>query len=140
MKNLIKKGDLVLAALFLISAVMLAFSSRIRNGIAAEISSGDEADTGVRLMAQIEIDGEEYMTVPLDEDQVITISNEYGTNVITIEDGAVCVTEADCGNQVCVYTGAIRDVGRMIVCLPHLLSIEIISTDETEAQYDAIAY
>ena len=140
MKNLMKKGDLVLAALFLISAVLIAFSSQIRNGIAAEISSADEADTDVRLMARIEINGEEYMTVPLDEDQVITISNEYGTNVITIEDGAVCVTEADCGNQVCVDTGAIYDVGRMIVCLPHLLSIEIISSGETEAQYDAIAY
>lgn len=139
MKNVIKKGDLVLAVIFIACALLIAFSVQIKSAVAAGTASGD-GETTVRLMVQIEIDGGEYMTVPLDEDQVITISNEYGTNVITIEDGAVCVTEADCGNQVCVYTGAIRDAGRMIVCLPHLLSVEIVTADGSETEYDAIAY
>ena len=139
MKNVIKKGDLVLAAIFIACALLIVFSVQLKSAAAAGTSAGD-GETTVRLMVKIEIDGEEYMTVPLDEDQVITISNAHGTNVITIEDGAVSVTEADCGNQVCVNTGAIRDAGLMIVCLPHRLSVEIVTADGSETEYDAIAY
>ena len=136
MKHLIKKGDLILAAIFLASAVLIGCSSALRS--AAGSAAADSGET--ELAVKIEVDGEEYMTVSLDEDQVITVTTDYGTNVITIGSGAVCVSEADCGNQVCVNTGAVSTVGRMIVCLPHRLSVEIVTIDGTEPEYDAISY
>ena len=58
---------------------------------------------------------------------------EYGYNLIVIQDGAVFVHEADCGNQDCVQQGAMsldnytqRFLGNLILCLPHKLEIQLL--------------
>ena len=52
--------------------------------------------------------------------------------LIVIQDGAVFVREADCGNQDCVQQGAMsldnytqRFLGNLILCLPHKLEIQL---------------
>ncbi len=63
---------------------------------------------------------------PLSENiQTDILSN--GINRLVIENGEAYVSSADCKTQVCVKSGAIKNVGETIVCLPHNLIIEIIS-------------
>lgn len=52
-----------------------------------------------------------------------------GENVVTVEQGRICVSEADCPDQVCVRTGWLGDGVTPIVCLPNHLSIRIQSDD-----------
>ena len=46
-----------------------------------------------------------------------------GWNDITIKDGRICVSCADCPDQTCVNTGFLRSEGVPVVCLPHRLVI-----------------
>lgn len=68
---------------------------------------------------------------PLSEDGVYRIELEDGAvNVVEIKDGGVCVSEANCENQVCVQTGVIRSSAYPIVCLPHKLVVQIEGGDQ----------
>lgn len=79
-------------------------------------------------MVLVTVDGEEYRRVPLtaDTDETFTVETPWGYNTVTIRDGAVDVVEADCPNQICVETKAAKEIGDMIVCLPHKLVVEIL--------------
>ena len=57
--------------------------------------------------------------------QTLKIENELGYNILVIEDGSVCIYEADCRNQICVHQGYIHEKGETICCLPHELIISI---------------
>ena len=59
-------------------------------------------------------------------------ANGYHLHV-TVTDGSVRVTEADCPTQDCVHTGAITRSGQSIVCLPgrFILRLEGGSSDNT---------
>ena len=46
-----------------------------------------------------------------------------GWNEITIRDGSVCISDADCPDKTCVKTGVLRSETIPIVCLPHKLII-----------------
>lgn len=48
--------------------------------------------------------------------------NDY--NIITIEPGRICVSEASCPDHVCVKTGWLTDGAIPIVCLPNELVIQ----------------
>ena len=89
-------------------------------------------DLGSRAAVQIKVDGQEIGTYPLQENREIPVHTEYGYNLIVIQDGAVFVREADCGNQDCVQQGAMsldnytqRFLGNLILCLPHKLEIQL---------------
>ncbi len=84
--------------------------------------------------AQIRSDGELLYTISLAEDQQFTIRTEYGSNTVTVRDGKIAVTEADCPDGFCVRRG-FCDGGASIICLPHRLEIRF--TDD--AQIDAAA-
>ena len=48
-----------------------------------------------------------------------------GENVISVEEGRIRISEANCPDHVCVETGWISDGVFPIVCLPHQLVIQI---------------
>ncbi len=87
--------------------------------------------------AEIYVDGKLYTTLPLDEDCQITISTRYGYNTVTVADGYISVTESDCPDKVCVYSGAINSGVVPIICLPHRLEIRAVSSGDTDI--DAVA-
>ena len=70
---------------------------------------------------RITIDGEEYGTYSLAEDQVISIGN---TNVCEIKDGSVRMTWANCPDHLCIHQRAVDENGGIIVCLPNRIVIE----------------
>lgn len=53
-------------------------------------------------------------------------------NLIEVKSGRIRIKEANCGDQICVRRGWIKQSGETIVCLPHKLLIEIKSSDGGE--------
>ena len=78
---------------------------------------------------RITVNGEEYGTYSLAEDQVISIGE---TNICEIKDGKVSMTYADCPDHLCIKQGAIDASGGMIVCLPNKVTIEGIRSENSD--------
>jgi hypothetical protein len=89
-------------------------------------------------IANIYLDGECIYSVDLSDPQVgeYTVSTDQGDNLITIEPGRICISEADCPDQVCVETGWISTSAKPIVCLPHRLVVRV---EETAGADDSLA-
>ena len=129
----IKKGDIFLLAIFVAAALLIVFSPLLQN-------RGFSGKDSQPLVLKIRISGELYGTYDLNQNQTIRIQNPYGSNTLSIQNGAVSMTDSDCRNQICVQTGPIEASGQMIVCLPHQLIAEIIAfPDSTAPSYDAIS-
>ena len=117
MKNgFIKKADIVLFAVLLV----LGIGSTLLLG--RGFGAGKTADAQV----EISINGNVYKTADLNENQTIEIDNEYGRNVIVIENGRARVKDSDCGGHDCIEMGEISKGGQTIMCLPHRLIITIV--------------
>ena len=84
--------------------------------------------------AEIWVDGSLYKTVSLDQDQEFTVSSEYGSNTVTVRDGKIAVTAADCPDHYCMKRG-FCDGGSQIVCLPNRVIIKFLG----EQQIDGVA-
>ncbi len=69
----------------------------------------------------ITVDGADYGTYSLSEDQIIEIND---TNVCEIKDGKAYMTEASCPDHLCIHQSAVTDKGGTIVCLPNKVIIE----------------
>lgn len=117
-----KKADLLLVVIVLIAAAGIYFFT----------SAGAEKGGGV----EVTVDGESKAFLPLDENDSIRIDMENGYNVVTVQDGEVMVTEADCRDQICVEHKKIRKTGETIVCLPHKLVVTI--TGDGPGGFDAV--
>ena len=74
---------------------------------------------------QIRSEGKLLYTLPLAVDRQIRVETSRGTNVVTIREGRVAVTEATCPDGHCMARGYCAG-GTQIVCLPNLLVIEFI--------------
>lgn len=122
MFKIIKKADIVLFIILVIIGLGLSWLS----------ISGSSQGQRVRITA----DGKEYGTYNLSEDQSIDVVQNGHTNKITIKNGQVQMSYADCHNQVCVDTGKISKTSQSIVCLPNKVVVEIIGG---EGEYDAIS-
>lgn len=80
-------------------------------------------------IARITWDGvllEEFDLNQVDEPYTYTFKYGSETNTVTLEQGRVCISEANCPDQICVHQGWISDSTVPIVCLPHKLIIEIV--------------
>ena len=75
--------------------------------------------------AEIWSNGKLLYTLDLQTDQVKTVESANGTNVITVKDGKIAVTEADCPDGYCMDRGYCSS-GAQIVCLPNRLVIKFI--------------
>ena len=119
---------ILIAAVALLSAAALAWQHFSAN-----------AD---KLIANVYLDGECVRSIDLNkltEPETCTVSGPVGENVITAEPGRICVSHADCPDQVCVNMGWRSDGKMPIVCLPNRLVIEIEdSAQDTENPIDGV--
>lgn len=77
------------------------------------------------LTATVTVGGETVRTLDLSEDCELDITLEDGEfNHISVRDGRVAVTDANCPDRVCVRRGYISG-GVPIICLPHRLTVEV---------------
>lgn len=117
-----KKYIIALAALLLIAAAGIAAWFIMKNIELEEPT------------AEIIQDGRLLRTVPLSEDTEFIIECADGYNTVTVKDGAIMISAADCPDKVCVKTGAISGGTVPIVCLPHRLEIRVVNGDGVDAR------
>lgn len=67
------------------------------------------------------------------ENQQIEISYNGKVNTVLIENGKICITNADCPDNTCVHMGWLTAEGLPIVCLPNRLVIQYIQSGEADA-------
>lgn len=109
------KTRLILLALLAAAAVSAAFLLFRDGGVSAPV-------------ARITRDGvllEEIDLNQVAEPRTFVLEDGSGRNTVSVERGRICISEADCPDQVCVNQGWISDGTVPIVCLPHKLIIEI---------------
>lgn len=108
-----KIGDLLAVATVLVLALASFLAFLPRGGEAA-------------ACARIYQNGKLLMTVPLDQPREFPVEGDY-RNTVTVRDGEIAITDSDCPGQDCVHSGAIRNPGRSLVCLPNALEIRVVS-------------
>lgn len=80
---------------------------------------------------QVISEGELLYTLPLNVDTQIQVVSQYGTNVVTVRDGKVAVTQADCPDGYCMDRGWCSR-GVQIVCLPNRLVLEFAGAQKVD--------
>lgn len=108
---MVKKRDLIMAAVFILIGVMLTIGMRFF------------MKPGARVV--VYIDGESAEAYSLKEDGVYQIQTEAGSNSFRIEHGSVWMESADCPDKLCIHMGKVGKNGETIVCLPHKLVLQI---------------
>lgn len=67
------------------------------------------------------------------ENQEIEISYDGKINTVLIENGKICIINADCPDKTCVHMGWLKSEVLPIVCLPNRLVIQYTKSDEADA-------
>ncbi len=66
------------------------------------------------------------------ENQEIEISYHGKINTVLIENGRICITNADCPDNTCVHMGWLESEAMPIVCLPNRLVIQYAQSGEAD--------
>lgn len=86
------------------------------------------------VIVEIVQDGTVIYTFDLSkiENQTLKIDSPDSTssNTISIFDGQICITEAECPDLICVKSGILRSDRMPIVCLPNRIVIHFRSDEE----------
>lgn len=123
---MIKKADIILAALLIIIGMLSSYL------LVFDQTYGSEAS--------ITVNGNLFGTYPLSEDRQITVKQNSHINKITIKDGSVSMSFSDCSGQDCVNHKSISKIGEAIVCLPNKVVVDIKGDSrENRERYDSIA-
>lgn len=61
------------------------------------------------------------------------VEDDGGSNTILVEPGRICISEADCPDQICVHQSWLKDSAAPIVCLPHRLVIQATGTPHLDS-------
>ena len=84
------------------------------------------------LSAEIVSDGQVLYRVDLHLDNTFPITTSAGgSNTVTVKDGKIAVTEANCPDHYCMERGFCNS-GSPIVCLPNRLVIEFSGEQEID--------
>ena len=69
----------------------------------------------------------------------ITLSGDFGDNVILVSNGRIEMKSADCPDKLCVKHGELKSSSSPIVCLPNKVVIKFEnSTDSADAKTGAV--
>lgn len=123
LSGIIRKADIVLFILLILLGGALAFPAMF-------MSEGGDT-------VKVTVNGREYGTYKLSDDQEITVEKNGHVNKFVIKDGKVDMVEASCKNQICVHEAKISKSGQSIVCLPNRVSIVI--EGKGEGEYDTVS-
>ena len=55
-----------------------------------------------------------------------------GENTILVQPGRICVSAADCPDQVCIRQGWLSDQATPVVCLPHRLILRVRGSSDVD--------
>ena len=115
----VKKDIILIAALFLIGAVIAA----------VVLLSG-----GKGAIVQVSVDGAVVSEYPLLSDLETDIhGTQGGVNHLVIKDGMAWMENADCPDGLCIKMGRIHQNGQSIICLPHKIVVQIVAESKTDS-------
>lgn len=92
---------------------------------------------------EVYVDGELIKSIVFDSTtntEPFTIQTSHGINIIKIENGEVKMTKSDCRDQICINDGPISEPGKMLVCLPHKVVVEVKGKGKGEEKVDELSY
>lgn len=115
-----KKSDFIIIIIVIILAIGIYYGNILMNS--------DYDEKYIEIYVDDELIYSSLFNDELEEE--IIIDNEYGYNLIIINNGMVDMIESDCPDQVCVNAKKISNPGESIVCLPNKLIIQIIGQEE----------
>lgn len=111
--KLLKKGDIIIAITVLLAAALFAIP---------KLTSSD------KLTAEIYVDGSLERTVELSDGETYSFSPASKPNVtITVGDGAIWFSHADCKDKLCVKSGKLTSGGQTAACLPERVVVSVVS-------------
>lgn len=116
-----RKNDIVLAVVIILLATA---------GLLLFNLTKDQGDYVI-----VKVDGVEKYRYSLNEDVdtvIYTGKNNEGTNRLIIKDGEAYVSQANCPDKICAEHKPISNANESIICLPHRVSVEIISASSSE--------
>ena len=116
-----KKRELLITAILLLSAILLWFGIRF-------------ASPRQAASIRITVGGDEFGVFSLAKDRTILIGD---TNVCEIQDGKAHMLSASCPDQICVHQRAISKNGESIICLPNKVVVSIEGAEDS--QIDVVA-
>lgn len=100
-----------------------------------------EPESSAEKYAEIISGGKVIETVDLSKDaaprDITVTAPDGGMNTVHTEDGSVSVTDADCPDKLCVKQGRIINDIYPIICLPHKLTVRIVTVSDS-SEIDAI--
>ena len=91
-----------------------------------------KGNTVIGSYITVTVDGKEYGTYSLSEEQTITIGEGEHINTITIKDGKAYMASASCPDQLCVNQMAINYDKQSIICLPNKVAVTVTSGNEND--------
>ena len=92
-----------------------------------------QAEAVLRIYQNGELRGEYDLSQP----KTLPVKEEdYGYNLVMIEDGTVRITDADCPDQLCMKQRSISKNGESIICLPHKLVVSLTGYSAPDGQDD----
>ena len=110
--------------ILLFSVLLIVFG-----GLSIPMLLPGEASTHAEIIS----DGQVMHTVDLRMDRQIHITTyNGGSNVVTVKDGKIAVTEANCPDHYCMQRGYCNS-GTQIVCLPNRLVIRFLGEQPIDA-------
>lgn len=114
-----KRGDIFLIGIVVVIALAFMVPRWLNNDASETNHEGSR-------VAKITVDGKLFKTVALtEEEQLIEVNTEFGSNTLRIHDHGIEMHEADCKDKVCFTFGFVERNGGTIICLPHRLMVEI---------------
>ena len=117
--------------------VILIAGLLVISGVFAALVAGQTSGT----MVNIYLDGKCIRSIDLsqaDSSYEFTVDGPAGNNTIQVEPGRICVSCADCPDQICVHQGWISTSVIPIVCLPNRLVIQI-EEQTGQSELDGVA-
>lgn len=81
------------------------------------------------------IDGKESARYPLNKDAEITIKNGENYNILVIKDSKAEIIEASCPDKLCVKQNEIAYNGETLTCLPHRVTVKVVSDKSSETDF-----
>lgn len=116
-----QKNDVILAAAILSAALIV---------LLVVLYAFPKGDT-----VTVTVNGELYGEYPLNIDATVEIysgADGNDVNIMTLSEGRVSVSSANCRDGICVNHRPIERTGSSIVCLPHGVVITVIGSEGNE--------
>lgn len=123
-RRLIRAGDVIVIIFLLAAAIGIC--------VFRSTASGDPSGT-----AEITLNGKTIGIVSLAENGEYSYPQLPGM-IFTVSDGAICVSESDCKDGICVRSGWISHEGEAAVCAPNRAAVTVKSQERENNDVDAV--